>query len=63
MNLLEFTRIYLNLLEFAVFEKRVTHGQMDRRTDGPTDGWTDGPTDGRMKPLIEWLFATKNKVA
>ena len=37
-----------NLLEFAVFEKRVT--------DGPTDR----PTDGRTKPLMELLFATKN---
>ena len=31
LNFDEFTWIYLNLLEFAIFEKRVTHG----RTDGP----------------------------
>ena len=35
---------WLNLLEFAFFEKRVTHG----------------PTDGRTKPLIELHFVTKN---
>ena len=37
----EFSRIYLNLLEFAVFEKRLTDGP----TDGLTDGLTDRPTD------------------
>ena len=48
LNLLEFSLIYLNLLDFAFFEKRVT---------GPR---TDGPTDGRTKPLLELHFATKN---
>ena len=38
MNFLEFTQIYWNLLEFAVFEKRVINGPMDRRTDESGSG-------------------------
>ena len=52
MNFVEFCWIYLNLLQFAVFEKRLM--------DGRTDGRIDGQTDRRTKPLIELLFATKN---
>ena len=37
VNFFEFTRIYLNSLEFAVFEKRLTdprtHGRIDPRMD------------------------------
>jgi len=61
VNFLEFTGIYLNLLKFAVFEKRVTDGwtdggtdgRTDRRTDGRKDGRTDGRTDGHLKWLNE----------
>ena len=31
------------------------------KCDGPTDGPTDGLTDRRTEPLIELLFAAKNK--
>ena len=46
----------MNLLEFAVFEKRIT----DQRTHGLTDPRMDGPLDGRTKPHLKFLFATKN---
>ena len=52
VNFVEFCWVYLNLLEFTVFEKRVT--------DGPMNPRTDPQTHGRTKPLIELLFATKN---
>ena len=51
MNFVEFTWIFLNFVEFAVFEKRLTE----------TDPRTDGPTHGRRKPLTELLFATKKQ--
>ena len=51
VNFLEFTRIYLNVLEFAVLEKRVT----DRQTNQPTDGLTDGQS------LLYICFSQLNK--
>ena len=57
MNLLEFTLIQLNLLEFAILKKKcISDGRTDGPTDVPMDGPTDGQTDGRTKPyslLIE----------
>ena len=45
----KFSWIFLSLLEFEVFEKRVT--------DGPTGGWThawaDGPTNGQTDPRMD----------
>ena len=37
INFVEFCCIYLNFLEFAVFEKHVTDGRTDGRMDGRTD--------------------------
>ena len=48
MNLVEFSGIFLNFLEFAVFEKCLTNP------------WMDQSINRRTKPLIELLFATEN---
>ena len=50
-NFPEFSWIYSNLLEFAFYEKHLTHGPthrlMDRWTNGRTDRRMDRRTDGR----------------
>ena len=51
-NLLEFTGIHWNLLEFGFFKKCATDPRMNQ--------WTDGRTNRRTNRLIELHFATKN---
>ena len=54
-NVPEFTRIYLNLLEFVVLKKKkhLTDGPTNRRTDQRIDGPTDRRTDGQTKRVEE----------
>ena len=67
LNFHEFTRIYLNLLEFGVFEKRLTDPRMDRRTDGRTDkasyrdAWTHLKTSESEKDVQRCLLKWPDK--